>query len=541
MSYKKQATPKNKPSQKQEVVQKPISEKLEVSTPMLIGLSILLAFSYFLYSFQSTGFYQQDEAAHFISMREFWYAPNSVLSNWAKAGYKLIYAVPSLLGSNAVTFLNCIFSAASAFLAYKIAQKAGSKVPLLAFLALASQPLWFNLAFRNYSEIPTAFLLALAVFGQQRQKFWLSALALSYVSFIRQEFLPLLGLYFLWLAYQKQFLALVLTTIFPLIQNIWGGIVKNDPLYLLNQILKSGSEIAAAYPRQGFEHYFLMSVTIFGSVVVALFLVYGVHKILQKNSSSWEIWFPILYYIFLQAVFNIQSIPIGPAGGGNLRYLLLVSPLLAVTAALAADQLSASLFRKKVLAVLGIFAFIVAIFMTYENNYIFLTEERDWKPLFGVLMVLFLAIFKLNPRQYAFGFGFALFFTALIIIRPIARSEEDKTCEKLAKWYLDYESKNGKKALLLHHAMFYYFLERTSYDFEPKATIINEKTLESLPKGGLIIWDSHYSYRPELRKDALPHTYFLERSDQYRVVHAVDATTPDGQYTVFAAIVFEKL
>lgn len=53
----------------------------------------VLTIIYFSYSFFSNGFYQDDEVAHFINMRDFWSNPWIIMSNWANpAGkYFLLY------------------------------------------------------------------------------------------------------------------------------------------------------------------------------------------------------------------------------------------------------------------------------------------------------------------------------------------------------------------------------------------------------------------------------------------------------------------
>ncbi len=127
-------------------------------------LSICLAIFYFIFSKFSEGFYQHDEAAHFVNMRSFWYDPFSVLGNWAKPGYKLIYAIPALFGEQVVIFVNCLFSAFTSFFVYKILKQIKSEFALLGFFLLAIQPFWIQLSFRNYSEIITAFLLTLAIY-----------------------------------------------------------------------------------------------------------------------------------------------------------------------------------------------------------------------------------------------------------------------------------------------------------------------------------------------------------------------------------------
>lgn len=87
-----------------------------ISTKLALILTLIAACLYFAFSFVSEGFYQQDEAVHYVSMKRFWFNPNRILSNWEKPGFKLIYALPSLLGVYFVTFFNCLLAAFSGFL-----------------------------------------------------------------------------------------------------------------------------------------------------------------------------------------------------------------------------------------------------------------------------------------------------------------------------------------------------------------------------------------------------------------------------------------
>jgi hypothetical protein len=519
----------------------PFAHWLNLSDRNLWILTALTALFYFWYSRLADGFYQQDEAAHFVNMKEFWHLPQSTLSNWAKPGYKLFYALPALLGSTFVIFFNGLLGALSCWLSYRLAEKMGSKAPLLAFAALAVQPLWLNLVFRNYSEILTAFLLVLGLWLHLRNRLMLAALAISYIAFVRQEMYPLLGAYFVWLVWKRQFIPAILLGFFPLVQNIWGGILNNDPLYLLNQVLKQSSDIAGAWPRQGFDHYFLMSVTTFGSVGITLLITYLTIKIVKKEQPSWELLIPFGFYFLLHSLFNWQGVEIGPSTGGNLRYMLIVSPILAAICALAVEELLTFSDRMSLLGALVVLGLAVAIFMSYEHNFVKFTEKRDWKPLISLIITGVIVMLPLKRNQYALALLGVLLLTSAMSVRPIKRSEEDKACLKLANWYQDYEKKNGERQLLLHHAMFYYFLNRTQYDFKDKPLPITEENIKKVPKGSLIIWDSHYSYRPELRKNCLEHTYFLTQPTKFKLIHTVEATSPDGQYLMFGALVFEKM
>lgn len=509
----------------------------------LLTATALLALIYFAYSFTANGFYQQDEAAHFLSMRGFWFSPNSILSNWAKPGYKLIYALPALGGSGVVTFFNCAVAALTALMAYRIAEKLGSKIPALAFVALALQPLWFNLGFRNYSEIITALLLSLAIWLHLKEKWMGAALAASYVAFIRQEFYPFIGLYFLLLAYRRQWVAAFLLGTFPLLQHVWGWIITGDPLYLLNQILKSSGEIGGAFPRKGFNHYFLMSITIYGAPVVLLTVAYLTMKIRKAGGNIDQlfkqpdaiVWSVFGLYFLMYCIFNWQAVEIGPSGGGNLRYLLVIAPLGAVMAAFAVEWWNDFQPKNLLLYVMGGLAIVVALFMTYEHNYVVFTDERDWRPFVLTMLGILILLIPLKQEQKWLAISGLMVLSALVTVRPIKLSGEDSACQRLAEWYKNYEQTNGEPPLYLHHDMFYYYLGRTRYEFKTRPQFITDANAKAAPKGSLFIWDSHYSYRPELRKESLTYEYFTSKPEQYEVIHEVIS---DDQ--TFGALVFRK-
>lgn len=521
------------------------------SAQQMLGITLALAGLYFLYSRSADGFYQQDEAAHFVSMKGFWHNPNSVLSNWAKPGYKLLYALPSLLGSDFVMLINCLVAAFTCFFAYQIAKLLGSKIAILAFVLTATQPLWINLAFRNYSELITALLLSIAIYFHYKEKHIFASLSASYIAFIRQEFYPILGLYFLYLAVNRRFIPALLLGVFPLVHQVWGMAVTGDPLYLLNQILGTSEQIAGQYPRKGFMHYFKMSITIFGSVAVTLWVAYlwtwffervsnwrsktGFYAGL-KDKANLILAVSVLYFL-MNCIFNSQTLQIGPATGGNLRYLLIISPLVAVLGTLQVEKFKLSLYKPQILILLSVFALLVAIFMTHPHNFvIFNEEERDWIPLIGVIASLFLMILPLKLKQDLIGLSVVAFFIVLVTVRPIKLSEEDKACKNLAKWYEQYELAKGEPPqLFVHHEMFYYYLGRTPYDFQTKPKAIEEKFLKDAPKGSLIIWDSHYSYRPKMRAESLMYNYFTEKPNEYETLNQIVAADQS-----FGILVFEK-
>ncbi|MEO7394088.1 MAG: hypothetical protein ABIU11_04050, partial [Chitinophagaceae bacterium] len=173
-----------------------------------IWLFTLISFVlYYIFSFFHTSFYQGEEGAHYMNMKALWHDPKAILGNWPKAGWKILYAVPALLGKEVVLIVNCLFAAFSGFFAAKVVRLYDGKWPTIAQILLLSQPLWFYLAFKNYSEISTAFLIILSVYFAKKEKFIFSALLISFVFLIRQEFIYLLMIYGVYLFIKKKYIS----------------------------------------------------------------------------------------------------------------------------------------------------------------------------------------------------------------------------------------------------------------------------------------------------------------------------------------------
>ena len=83
----------------------------------------ILTIVYFSYSYFSNGFYQDDEVAHYINMRDFWTNPWIILSNWGKPGWKIFLELPSLLGYKWVLFFNSLITSLTTFFTIKLAKE----------------------------------------------------------------------------------------------------------------------------------------------------------------------------------------------------------------------------------------------------------------------------------------------------------------------------------------------------------------------------------------------------------------------------------
>ncbi len=494
----------------------------------------LLALAYFAYSFKSKGFYQQDEANHFLSMLRFWYDPKAIMGNWAKPGYKILYVLTVLGGQKLVIFQNCLLAAFSCFFAWLSARKLGSANPWIAFILLASQPLWISLSFRNYSEFPTAFLLSLGFYFYTSEKMTPAAVLAGLVCTIRQEFYPIAAVLGVYLLYRKYWLAAFSIALFPVLQNLAGYLLFGDPFYLVNQIMGTSETLKDAYRRMGFEHYFLTSAVVFGPVALTLFVVYLGQMFVSKKVGQPALLVATLGYFLLNCLFQMESVSIGPATGGNLRYMCIISPLIAVAGALAVDQMKMLPEKFKLAYILVPFLILVGIFMTYQHNFLTLTEESDNIPLVGALFASVLIFIPMPATIQTVVFGVICAFLALVNVKSIKLSPEDKICKEVAEYYKANEANFKGKPIYNTHIMFYYFLGRVENQFNPKPIVISDSaTLEKAPVGSLIFWENHYGYRPNY-KTGLPYEYFAN-SGKYRQLQVFQA-----EQSGFAYVIFEK-
>jgi hypothetical protein len=525
------------------MVKKKVSVKesfsLRLSPTQLLLLTGLTTGLYIAFSFFSDGFYQHDEAAHFINMRTFWFNPNAILGNWPKPGYKLLYVIPALAGPFAVLSLNAIFSAFTAFFCYKIAEKLSFKLPLLTFVLMATQPLWIQLAFRNYSEIPTAFLLSVSAwlfYRNEKNDWWFVGLVLSYLTLLRQEFYVIAFCYALFVLVQKKWKLIFVLPLFPILIHIWGWMATDDPLYLLTSTFGTAETYKDAYPRLGFDHYFKMMIVITGPIVLAGFFLSlpGIIKEKLKHPLM-PLLVVSLVYFGLHTLFNWQAFKIGTSTGGNLRYMLVISPLLAVLATAGFESVKNESKDILSMIIIVVFAFVTLVFLSYGNNNIGFTQEKDYSALLA--LIVFSAVFflmKSSKVKWGIILGIQLVFM-LISVKPYSKSTEDAVMQQVVKWA---ESQHlFEKPTMTQHTLFYYYHGKVQQEFEGgNQNTFTEETIKEAKPGTIIFWDSHYSYRPQLRPTSVNYTWFLDRPNEFKVLKQF--ISPDKRFGVF---IFEKL
>ena len=486
----------------------------------LWGVAIVLAIVYSIFSTFSDGFYMHDEPMFYMYAKDFLKDPISAFRGFQRIGYVTFLVLPALGGFTFLNIFNSVLASITVLYSYKIIRKLKGNNSFLIFFLLGLQPLWFMLSFRNYSEFLLAFLLVMTIWNHLNKRYIVSALLLSYAAVSRIEYHSLLGVYFIILIVKKQWIPALLTGTFTVLENLLGFMLTDDLLYLPNQIISYSERMSGSWPKRGFDHYLTMSNIIFGGTTLTLFITYLSSKIIRKEKPVWLITGATLFIILFNCIINWQSVEIGPGNAGNLRYFMPIAPLVAILGVLAVDDVLK--IQKKYLLLLFLVPFLigVGIFQTYDHNFIsLLTDgERYWLPLVIMIITSILIVLPLKQKHYITSLGILSMVVIMTSARTFNLNPEDSTMEKAGKWYTSYLEKNKSNPNALFtedsrvacsHILFYHFTDKSTNDFNKKPIIdFKKEDTDSMEVGDLVVWESHYGYRPKLRATSQPYDFY---------------------------------
>lgn len=512
-------------------------------------LTALAFFGFAYYSTKSVGYYQDDEIAHFMSMIGFWDEPTSIMGNWAKPGYKLLYALPALLGYKAVLYVNCLVSALGCFLAAKVAQHFDKRAAVFALILAATQPIWVEMSFRNYADILSGVLLIASIYFALKEKWLVSSLFLSYDILVRQEFLILLLFFGVYLLIKRKFVPAFALGLFPLLYALWTLQAKGDFFHLITEAQETSAAYAREYPKQGLEHYPFMSAVMFGALQIALLSVAVVQIVIAAMGKNWFkekgsqilfVFIPFAVFFGIHMIFNMKSPEIGPATGGNLRYMAAVTPLIGALGALSLFYLK-KLPQRTLAITLGVVGLFVAAFMTYDHNYVKFAVDRNGDQ---IRLWLSFGIFIAGAALYFLpvkGWGMVAYITAFAFIflngtlKPYKLTPENLAVQECVRKISNQPELKDRKIVSNHSTLWFYWLKENNERVKETGTL-DSATIESSPVGTLFVWESHYGYRPNRTPGSVKPEYFNNENFKFR--QPLMVTSRDQRFQI---AVFEKV
>ncbi|MBK9331770.1 MAG: hypothetical protein IPM96_05015 [Ignavibacteria bacterium] len=492
---------------------------------------------YYISSKYSLGFYQDDEVGQYINMINFFTDPFVILGNSPKPGYKIFMVIPSLFGYNAVLLVNSFIASLAVYFTYILLKTYKINYAYFGALLLAVQPLFFDLSFRSYAEIFTSLLILFVLILYRKESYALSALVCGYIFTVRQEIALLIIIFAVIYFRKKNYTAIILLAVFPLIYNFLGYFKTGDLMFVLTEIM---SLSVYSYKSQGISHYLLVYIFIVGPVSLLLFF-FGFFGFLSDTNKIKEylMKYGIFYLVFV-SIFSVQLMTMFSDGAnpGNWRYLLHISPIAAVFATIGLNNLGAPSFRKTSYILTGILAFITLVFLSKDTNGFILLETSEYVKFFMIVAsFLIILLVKKEPVTEYLNKVSAVLIALAVIYLTLSFTPKELSSENLAlkqtSDYLNTLDLNDREVLYNH--TFIPFYSDKHYRNNPASfkRLISEN-LNDIKPGTIVIWDSHYSYRPkDMLNDVQLET--LEKDSTYKLLNKI--ISADQR---FGAFIFEK-
>ncbi len=492
---------------------------------------------YYISSKYSLGFYQDDEVGQYINMINFFTDPFVILGNSPKPGYKIFMVIPSLFGYNAVLLVNSFIASLAVYFTYILLKTYKINYAYFGALLLAVQPLFFDLSFRSYAEIFTSLLILFTLILYKKESYALSALVCGYIFTVRQEIALLIIIFAVIYFRKKNYTAIVMLAVFPLIYNFLGYFKTGDLMFVLSEIM---SLSVYSYKSQGISHYLLVYIFIVGPVTLLLFF-FGFFGFISDTNKIKEylMKYGIFYLVFV-SIFSVQLMTMFSDGAnpGNWRYLLHISPIAAVFAAIGLNNLGAPSFRKTSYILTGVLAFITLVFLSKDTNGFILLETSEYTKFFVIVAsFLIIMLVKKEPvTEYLNKLSTVLIAVAVIYLtisfKPKELSSENLAMKQTSEYLNTLDLKDRE---VLYNHTFIPFYSDEHYRKNPSSfkRLISENLKEIKP-GTIVIWDSHYSYRPkDMLNDVQLET--LEKDSTYKLLNKI--ISGDQR---FGAFIFEK-
>jgi hypothetical protein len=500
----------------------------------------LFAVIYFISSRYSTGFYQDDEIAQYINMLEFWKNPWAILGNAPKPGYKIFMVFPAFFGYDTVLFVNSLIASLTVYLTYVLIKLYDIKYAYFGALLLASQPSYFDISFRSYPEIFTAFSFVIFLILYKKEFYFWAGLACGYIFTVRQE-VALFGLILVIIFIkEKRYKEIAAIAIIPIVYNFLGYLKTGDILYVISEMKNvSAFEYKMEYPK--FYHYAQVYIFVVGPVSLMLFLQGFLSFLADKNKMKEYFKKYMLFYILFILIFIAHtSTMLIKANPGNWRYILHVSPICAFFATVGLNNLVNEKYKKLNYYIAGIVIFITFVFLSKTTDGRVLLDGSDYtKVLFLIIALAIIIIVSVKiPNDYLNKVSVLLVILSIVYLtinfKPKVLTTENLTV-KAASEYLNTKDLNDRDFYTNHTLVKFYSncFKNNPLKFHP----LNSKYLSNAPKGSIIAWDTHYGYRPDsVWKSDLNLDKFQNDTSSYKLLNQF----PSGDKR-FVIYFFEKL
>ncbi|MBH8570686.1 hypothetical protein KB206_17470 [Microvirga sp. STS02] len=236
----------------------------------LFALSLVVAF--FTKGTHDSG----DSINHYLFARYAFAHPLNFLDSWAKPLLTLLAAGPAQAGFMGMKAFQCVVVAASAWCAFRIAQALRLPVPELAILFAYAAPDYFLIQFSGLTEPLFGLVLVGAVWLAVAGRPGWSAAAVSFLPFARSEGFILIGLWVVYLAWQRQWRSLPLVLLGYVLYTAIGAVAFGELGWVFGH---NPYGTISAYGHGEWSHFLRNIPNLLGWVLTVLFGLGGARMV----------------------------------------------------------------------------------------------------------------------------------------------------------------------------------------------------------------------------------------------------------------------
>lgn len=236
---------------------------------LLAGLFVLsLTVAFFTKGTYDSG----DSIKHYLFARYAFAHPLNFLDSWAKPLLTLLAAGPAQAGFMGMKAFQCVVVAASAWCTFRIAQALRLPVPELAILFAYVAPDYFLIQFSGLTEPLFGLVLVGAVRLAVANRPGWSAAVVSLLPFARSEGFILIGIWVVYLVWQRQWPSLPLLLLGYVVYSGIGAVAFGELGWVFGH---NPYDTISAYGHGEWSHFLLNIPNLLGWVLTGLFALGG--------------------------------------------------------------------------------------------------------------------------------------------------------------------------------------------------------------------------------------------------------------------------
>ncbi|MEN8115691.1 MAG: hypothetical protein ABFS16_01855 [Bacteroidota bacterium] len=315
-----------------------------------------------------------DNNTHYQIAKYAFKYPELFLDLWGKPVFTTLLAPFTVLGFKFAKIFNLLIALITLLLTSKLTKKLFGGGAVFTVILVAFSPAYFMLSLSHLTEVLFSLVLVLSVYFFYQNRFWLSALVLSFIPFVRTEGIILLPVFAVALILKRSYRSVLFLAAGTLFYTIVGYFVFGDILWLLHKMPYSMGE--SVYGSGSLFHFIENRNDIFGLPLIILLIpgiIYWIYEVLKKFSfkdenlvlfiivvGSWAGYFAAHSYVWWK----------GTGGSlGLIRVMGGIVPLAVITAMKSFHFLTIKLKNK-------IFPYLVLVIISLLQIFWFFKENR---------------------------------------------------------------------------------------------------------------------------------------------------------------------